>query len=474
MMLKSTRCVGLGLRIALVLGVVGCPSGGNTQVTGPDLYSGSTGGATSDSTSPLGFVPVPEPLSGENPRFPLLPADEPSPGSSVQDNRLGLAQTRVTARLGLRHEYSRHDPFNCDCSLILLTDIAEGTWGIYRTISLPYDQEGALVRTLEFEEPRWDPTSPRTIWATRDFVIFRIDVETGQNTVIKDFGTDGVIGPILKAEPDLYRITMKDEGEASLDRRYWAFMLQGSNEDYRARHLFVWDRTEDRVVGLRKLAESESRIDWVGMSPKGSWVLIGADHDNGGALAGLVMADRALKQFHTLHYSTGHADVGIDTQGNEVIVMQNAQTDYVDLIPLDPAVRSIPPEGAYEGSGHVRLVRLFYASDSPNGLNSGVHVSCNFPGWCVISTHIEPGVKEMNWLDRSIVLVQLDRARPRVYNLAKVYGTCSAYWEETHASISADGSRVVWATNWNRQVGQEKVWLMELDLPRDWYRSAAK
>ncbi|MCL4693584.1 MAG: hypothetical protein KJ060_13875, partial [Candidatus Hydrogenedentes bacterium] len=303
------------------------------------------------------------------------------------------------------------------------------------------------------------------IWATDEFRIQKIDVSTGESTTVKDFRDDLVVGPIIKGEPDLYRITMKDEGEASLDRRYWAFLMQGMNEDYRARYLFVWDLQEDRVLGTFKLAPDQSRIDWVGMSPKGNWVLIGSDFDNAAPLAGLVMANRELNSFQQIHTTTGHADVGLDVAGNEIIVMQNAQTDYVDFIRLDTNTHAVVSEEDYPGSGHTRLMRLFYASDSPQGLNSGVHVSCNCPGWCVVSTTTDEGAPEQNWLDRTITLVRLDSIQPRVFYLAKVYGTRGSYWEETHATISCDGSRVVWATNWNTNVGQDKVWLMELRIP---------
>lgn len=39
------------------------------------------------------------------------------------------------------------------------------------------------------------------------------------------------------------------------------------------------------------------------------------------------------------------------------------------------------------------------------------------------------------------------------------------YWEETHATISNDGARVVWADNWGQSVGQAKCFLMQLDRP---------
>jgi hypothetical protein len=415
------------------------------------------------------FVEVPNPLSGENPVYKLTSAGVPATGQSVSDSRLGTTQTRVVQTEGLRHEYSRLDPFNSDRSMILLTYLPAGEWRVYRTGTIPYDSNDALVRVLDLEEPRWDPSDPNLIWGHRDFRLLTVNVKTGQETTIKDFAQDPKITPILAANPDLYRITMKDEGESSTDKRFWAFLIQGSNDDYRARYLVTWDRQLNQIPGLYTIPLSESAIDWAGMSPKGSWVLIGGDYNNGGKLAGLTMANRELTQFHRLDYATAHADVGLDSQGNEVIVMQNVRTDYIDLIPLDPNTKPILAEGGgYAGTNRTPLIRLFYDSTSPSGLNSGVHISCNFPGYCVVSTYIAPSQPEQNWLDRAIILVKLDRAHPRAFYLAKVYGTTGQYWEETHATISNDGSKIVWATNWNQNVGQEKVWLAQLNMPASW------
>jgi hypothetical protein len=118
------------------------------------------------------------------------------------------------------------------------------------------------------------------------------------------------------------------------------------------------------------------------------------------------------------------------------------------------------------------LIRLNYNSDSPDGLNSGVHISCNTPSYCVISTTIAPGLPEQNWLDRSMVLVRLDAEDPRVFYLTKLHNTTSeeprVYWDETHASITRDGSRIIWADNWGENVGESAIFLMELIMPEGW------
>ncbi len=419
----------------------------------------------------LHLVEVPDALSPTNPQFALPATAAPGPGDIVADADFGTTQRRITATLGMRHEYAKFDPFNADQSLMLQMYIPDGSWRVYRTVSAPYDTDAQLAATVDMEEPRWDPADPNLLWGTRDFQILKLDIrQPNLPEVVKDFAQDGTIKPILDAHADLYHITMYNEGESSTDKRYWALALQGSQDEYRARHLFTWDRLTGNVLGTYTLPLSQSDIDWVGMSPKGNWVLIGGLDTNAAPLTGLTMANRELTQFHRLDFSTAHADVGLDVNGNEVLVMQNVRTDYVDLVPIDLATQPIlEPGGSYTGTNRTPLIRLYYASDA-NGLNSGIHLSCNYPGYCVVSTVLDQGLPAQNWLDRKIVITKLDPAHPRSFYLAHVYGTRGEYWEETQATIANNGSRVVWSTNWNQNVGHipERVYDMQTSLPANW------
>jgi hypothetical protein len=416
------------------------------------------------------FREVPNPLSGTNPGFQLPASAEPAIGACLQDGLSGLPLRRVTRTDGVlgRHEYSRFDPFNRDQSMILL--LAD-PFTVYRTSRFPYNQPANLVIELDnLSEPRWDRSDRLRLTALRDFSILSLNVLTGEESVIKDFSKDSVLGPII-ALGNTYRITTKEEGEASQDGRYWALLLQGGETlDYRATHIFAWDRQEDKVVGLYALSAEEGEIDWVSMSPLGHWVVVGAmDYNGGEKLVGLTMADRTLKQFHRLDFSTAHADLGIDTLGREVVVMQNVRTDFVDMIPIDLSTQPmLNSDDSYSGTQRVPLIRLYYDSSSAQGLNGGIHISCNTPGYCFVSTHIGRDLPQQNWLDRSQVLVRLDSQRPRVFYLGQTHGSTEAYFEETHGTITNDGSRLVWADNWGLQVGLEQMFLMELILPSNW------
>jgi len=93
------------------------------------------------------------------------------------------------------------------------------------------------------------------------------------------------------------------------------------------------------------------------------------------------MTSRDFSTFQRLDFTTSHSNIGLDAKGNGVVVMQNYNTDIIDLIPINLATKPILESGgSYEGTNRVPLIRLFYSSDSPYGLNSSVHISCNTPG----------------------------------------------------------------------------------------------
>lgn len=480
------------LSLIIAMGMQGCSFKSDSELTNSE-FSGDTGPSLSlpdnaenkihlescpEYQQDFSFIEVPNPLEENNPTYPLIEMPFPAVGECFVDPAFGTHIERVTAIDGYngRHEYSRFDAFNIDQSMILLvTD--EGTQKVFRTESLPYNEPSNLVMEIGASEPRWDPINPLVIWAFNDFQILKINVDKKTIDVIKDFFQDPVLGNLITASA-AYRITSMDEGESSLDKRFWALALQGDeSKDYRYLRLFTWDAMEDKIPGIypadRDLKKNEADIDWIGMSPLGDWALIGALDSNQGGIIGLTLADKALTQFRRLDYTTAHADIGLDCRGEEVVVMQNTQTDTIDMIPLDLEENtSFDHDGAEQVIEHIPLIRLNYNSESPSGLNSGVHISCNVPCYCVVSTNIAPDLPAQNWLDRSLVLVKLDSERPRAYYLAKIHNTTSeeprVYWDETQASISRDGARIIWADNWGQNIGKAEIFLLEMEMPENW------
>jgi hypothetical protein len=170
------------------------------------------------------FTVVPDPLSGSNPVYPLISRALPAPGKSFFDPQFGKVLTRAVKGVGVRHEYSRFDPFNMNHSMIILPNLTPGgEWMAYRTNGQYYNKASSLIRRLHaIQKPRWDGKSPNLNWALRRFSIIKINVKTVGEVVVKDFKKDGTVGPIIQAESDLFRVTTKEEREASLDKRFWA------------------------------------------------------------------------------------------------------------------------------------------------------------------------------------------------------------------------------------------------------------
>jgi hypothetical protein len=425
------------------------------------------------------FKEVPNPLSGDNPRFPMPAAPVPNPGTSFFDPHFRVILARAVQGNPMRHEYSRHDPFNVDQSMIVL-HTGQEDWRVYQTKPMPYDQDdNVVIPDLAMQEPRWDPKDPNLLWCLdgENFSIVLVKVATNERTVIKDFRNDPTLGPIIMADPNpgLWRITTGGELETSQDKRYWGLAIQGGeNYGYQVKYLVTWDRVQDQILGLYPVpAMVVSPILDVGISPLGTWVIIQDE------IANLIIADKALINFYTIGESIGHGDVALDTQGREVYVAQNANTDYVDLIPLAPTTTPVTSFGDYTGSGVIPLLRLYYDDNSLIGFKSGIHISCNYRGYALISPYLSQGEPEQNWLDQTLTLVRLDRNRPRAFYLAKIHNLMGMFpdgknfWEETHGSISRDGAKIVWSDNWGTPgpaIDDPRGFLMQLDMPKNWQR----
>jgi hypothetical protein len=298
--------------------------------------------------SDFSLVEIDYPLIEQNQTYRLQYQSIPEIGNCMVEPQFGTHIQRVTAIDGYngRHEYSRVDAFNADHSMILLVT-EDGTQKVYQTTNLPYNQNSNLVMEINAMEPRWDPVDPQIIWAMDGFQILIINTEDQISNVIKDFTQDPIMGEIISSSP-AYRITSMDEGESSLDKRFWAFAIQGDDrQDYHYLRLFTWDRENDVILGIyppdRSLKVEESDIDWIGMSPLGDWVLIGGMDSNKGELIGLTLTDKKLTQFHHLDHTTAHSDTGLDCNGREVIVMQSTRTDTIDMIPLNKLKQKIIP-----------------------------------------------------------------------------------------------------------------------------------
>jgi hypothetical protein len=167
--------------------------------------------------------------------------------------------------------------------------------------------------------------------------------------------------------------------------------------------------------------------------------------------------DRTLENGRGLVRIIGHSDVALDAQGNEVLVYQDIDTDYISMVDL--------------ATGTVtRLVEIDFSHSA-----TGLHFSGQAfqqPGWVLVSTHCG-SIPSATWMDDQIFAVEL-KENGRIVRLAHTHSVFTEavehdYWAEPQASVNHDFTKIVFTSNWGR-TGTDEVDLYMVRLPEDWIR----
>lgn len=170
-------------------------------------------------------------VSAQTPHFVLgtdfyAPADVslPQKGAVLSDPNFYTTLVRITDQTdgysgaGIENEYARADPENSEGTQIILRG-NDGEWYLYDTATFQMKKHFiSLVDGVE-PEPRWDAANPNVLYYLYETELRTYNIDTDVSTVVHDF----------KAEfPSAEYITTGSEGDASLDRRFWSIIIEGS------------------------------------------------------------------------------------------------------------------------------------------------------------------------------------------------------------------------------------------------------
>jgi hypothetical protein len=192
----------------------------------------------------------------------------PAKGAFFADSLYNSSLARITDKAsdgysgpGIENEYARSDAENCDGTRIILRG-QDGQWYAYRRSD--YTTAGALgdISSGEELEPRWDATDPDVFYHVWNNELRSFNVATGTSNTVHNFQDEF---------PACMYITTKTEGDASLDRRYWCFMVEDSAFNVVA--VCCYDRQLDSVIG--SMTSFPDAINWVSMDMSGSHCIIG-------------------------------------------------------------------------------------------------------------------------------------------------------------------------------------------------------
>ena len=386
---------------------------------------------------------------------PFAPPDLSMPARGVRfaDPSFHTTILRLTDRSadayqgpGIQNEYAKADAENADGSLVVLRG-NDAIWYVYdRVTCMPLRELTAFNDCVQEPEPRWDANDPQRFYYLCEMSLRAYDVARDSSWTVRDFSSDF---------PGAYALTTGTEGDASLFRSRWCWMVV--NADYALMAVFVYDLPSDAIIG-RMDAGFRDDLNWVGMSMTGNHCMFGYENLN---YPDVYSAD--LQTSISLPAgANGHGDLAMTVGGRDVLVYQNVTTDHIAMADLESGVETA-------------LLEIPFSVN----VDIGLHVSGNcaaVPGWALISTYGSknpPPGQTHSWMDTQLFMLEL-ADNPRVYRLAHTHAYTSLayeddknYFAEAFASINSAGTRVHFGSNWgNYTPDYSEAYVVE--LPENW------
>ncbi|PWT71908.1 MAG: hypothetical protein C5B60_10265 [Chloroflexi bacterium] len=336
----------------------------------------------------------------------------------------------------IKHHYAKDSVWNCDESLIFLSQgvypgaLLDGTTYAYLRQLPSFTTDGERV---------WSNTQPNIMYGVRtaDASIRKLNVQTGAETIIASF-------------PSYSWLSLgANEGNISNDDRYACFMAQSGTSLV----VFTFDLTTATVLGSQTFANTghADNINFTSVTPSGQYAAIGF---NVGGPFGFGDGTLQIYDIHMNHLrgfdNIQHVDFIYDMNGDEVVVGNKSSTGDIFHMYIYSTRLS-------DGRERVEL---------PVGsVNNGTHTSCrniNRPGWAYFSqySNVDPS-HPITWYNgyfnyNEVFAVRLDGSGT-IERYGKEYheidanfntNTNDGYDRAAMAVPSRKGDRVVFASDW--------------------------
>jgi hypothetical protein len=356
-------------------------------------------------------------------------------GQDYTDPNYGAVLTRVTDATQeppsgfARNDYSRRQAFNSDNSRFIAYS-SNGFWHLYDAVT--YDYLGVMFGPGGDAEVQWHPTNPNLFYFLPNsggLVISQYDITSNQVSTVADF-----TGRL--PWPGAARVWTKSEGSPSADSRYWGFMVETA--DFSPLGLITYDLETDTIIGTLDL-DGIGRPDHVSMTPSGDYIVPSWD----GGL-GTVAYTRDFSSSVQLHHKSEHSDIALLPNGNDAYIAVDYQSSGGDVfyIEIQTGIKTVLFSSYINGT-----VSAFHFSGKAYGR----------PGYVLISTY---GPNSTEWLHQKLFLVELENGR--ILNVAHDhYGpgapSFGNYYKEPHASISRDGTQILFSHDDGQTVSAIKI-----------------
>jgi len=435
------------LAISFVIFLSGCDLiGPSEKLPATTTSTTTTTGSTTSTTGPHAWI------TDHNPHLQPNMA-KPNVGAAYADPVFGATVMRLTDAVsmgadvgngGVVPDYSKRQAWNFDESKLLLRG-SDGSVLLYNGAT--YELIKKLASEVGGDDIFWHPSNNALIYYIIENRFYSFNVNTDANSLLRTFSDYDFIGT-------------PGEGNLSSDGRYCALVgRMYVAPDVFVKALLVYDIISNEVTSTETFSSTPESFDWVSISPKGNYVVVDYADETVGNYHGVEVYDKNFNRKWQKPLGAGHSDLGIDSNGDEVLVMgiydPDTNTEFIKKYRLE--------DGAV-----TTLLELSLFFD--------YHISCRNeqrPGWSFISTFDyvarlsdEADNPALDWLpfEDEVFALKMDGSESveryahhhsRRYSPSTYDSDHSVYFAEPHATVSRQANRILFGSNWRQNMSSE-------------------
>ncbi len=307
----------------------------------------------------------------------------------------------------LRAPYSKTQAWNMDMTKIAIgfgSILNADDYSFYKTLNNAIPANG-------FNDGKWSHLDADIRYLCNNNNFYKINIETEQLDLLYTFAVEEArIGPF--------------EGNISANDKYVVIT------DHIGFQAYLYD-IELNIIISEKTFDNNG-FDWATITPWSDYIAV--SNNNTGVVE---LYDLDFNFLRNLSNNQQHADFGIDSFGNEVLV----QVTPLSMTRLDNGeVTDLIDEALVCGN---------YTFDP----SIAGHISCrnfDFPGWALVSTpNSEPCTNGIGFYTiTEIFAIKLDGSGT-IRHYGYSYSDYINYEGEAAASFSPDGTKVIFSSSWN-------------------------
>jgi hypothetical protein len=374
-------------------------------------------------------------ITNDNVLIPETPLTLPGYLESFIDPDFNTKITRISKTLTsdplvswgdiVRHHYPKDQAWSAKMTHLLIQNRAIGSSISASPSYLLLDgQNYTFDKVLDIspDEIRWHPTDDNVMIYTKRNSLYRYRVAENSSELIHTF---------IEYPDKQFAIAMLWEGNLSFDGRMISFLSRMSNGTY---DIYSFDM-ESGLKGSVK--NFPSKPDWVSSSPSGKYVVMQwvdkstEDTD---------VYDKNMNFIRRFPVDISHYDMTFDGDGVTEIAVGTAKPSGGGKLIKIPLI---------SGGSTVLTDRGWVDHTSTRNIASRKWAICTF------MEQKSSASSDRKFLGE-IVAVKLDgsgEVRRLAHTRCKIGPGRSAYPSETQASVSPDGTKIVFASNWRESNG---------------------